>query len=76
MNQPRDHQKGPAARAGHANYTTKEKIPMGEQVLAGTLFLNEHPIIILFDSRASHDFISSTYSKKVMICMVDTKHHI
>jgi hypothetical protein len=49
---------------------------MGEQVLAGTLFLNEHPVIILFDSRASHDFISSTYAKKVMICMVDTKHHI
>jgi hypothetical protein len=35
-------------------------VPTGEEVLAGTFFLNEHPIIILFDSRASHDFINST----------------
>jgi hypothetical protein len=29
---------------------------MGEEVLAGTFFLNDQPIIILFDSGASHDF--------------------
>jgi hypothetical protein len=39
-------------------------------VLAGTFFLNEHPIIILFDSRASHDFMSSTYAKKVKLSLV------
>jgi predicted aspartyl protease len=39
-------------------------------VLAGTFFLNERPIIILFDSGASHDFISSTCAKKVMLSMV------
>jgi predicted aspartyl protease len=42
-------------------------------VLAGTFFINEHPIIILFDSRASHDFISSTCAKKEMLSMVTTK---
>jgi predicted aspartyl protease len=47
-----------------------EKIPAGEEVLAGTFFLNEHPVIILFDSRASHDFISSTCAKKVMLSTV------
>jgi hypothetical protein len=36
-----------------------DEIPMGEEVLVGTFFLNEHPIIILFDSGASHDFMSS-----------------
>jgi hypothetical protein len=41
-----------------------EEIPMGEEVLAGTFFLNEHPIIILFDSGASHDFMSFTSAKK------------
>jgi hypothetical protein len=46
---------------------------MGEEVLAGTFFLNECPIIILFDSRASHDFISSTCSKKAMVSMVATE---
>jgi hypothetical protein len=35
------------------------EIPTGEEVLVGTIFLNECPIIILFDSRASHDFMSS-----------------
>jgi predicted aspartyl protease len=46
---------------------------MGEEVLAGMFFLNEHPIIILFDSRASHDLISSTCAKKAMLSMVATK---
>jgi hypothetical protein len=43
---------------------------MGEEVLAGTFFLNEHPIIILFNSGASHDFISSTCAKKAMLSTV------
>jgi hypothetical protein len=47
-----------------------EEIPTGEEVLAGTFFLNEHLIIILFDSRALHDFISSTCAKKVMLSVV------
>jgi hypothetical protein len=47
-----------------------EEIPMGEEVLVGTFFLNEHPVIILFDSGVSHDFISSTCAKKAMLSMV------
>jgi hypothetical protein len=52
------------------NYTTVEEIPTGEEVLVDTFFLNEHSVIILFDSRASHDFISSTCAKKTMLSMV------
>jgi predicted aspartyl protease len=58
---------------GHANYSTMEEIPTGEEVLAGTFFLNEHPVIILFDSGASHDFIRSTCAKKAMLSMVATE---
>jgi hypothetical protein len=47
-----------------------EEIPTGEEVVEGTFFLNEHPVIILFDSGASHDFISSTCAKKVMLFAV------
>jgi hypothetical protein len=47
-----------------------EEIPMGEEVLVGAFSLSEHPVIILFDSRASHDFISSTCAKKVMLSTV------
>jgi hypothetical protein len=66
-------QRGPAPRTGHAKYTTIDEIPTGEEVLAGMFTLNEHPIIILFNSRASHDFISSTCAKKAMLSMVATE---
>jgi hypothetical protein len=46
---------------------------MGEELLAGMFFLNEHPIVILFDSGASHDFISFTCAKKAMLSMVATE---
>jgi hypothetical protein len=39
-------------------------------VLAGTFFLNERPIIILFDSEASHDFMSSACAKKARLTLV------
>jgi hypothetical protein len=69
-----NHQKGPqrghAPRTSRANYTTVEEIPTGEEVLAGTFFLNEHPVIILFDSGASHDFMSSTCAKKAKLSLV------
>jgi hypothetical protein len=57
-------------RTGHANYTTVEEIPTGEEVLAGTFFLNEHPVIILFNSGASHNFMSSTCAKKAKLSLV------
>jgi hypothetical protein len=69
-NQQRGHQKGPAAWMSRANYTTVEEIPMGEEVVEGMLFLNECPIIILFDSGASHDFMSFTCAKKAKLSLV------
>jgi hypothetical protein len=50
-----------------------DEIPMGEETLEATFFLNERPIIILFDSWASHDFISSTCAKKAILSMVATE---
>jgi predicted aspartyl protease len=47
-----------------------DEIPMGEEVLVGMFFLNEHPIIILFDSGASHDFMSSTCAKRAKVSLV------
>jgi hypothetical protein len=45
-------------------------IPRGEEVLASTFFLNERPIVILFDSGASHDFMSSTCAKKARLTLM------
>jgi hypothetical protein len=47
-----------------------EEIPMGEEVLVGTFYLNECPIIVLFDSGASHDFKSFTCAKKTKLSLV------
>jgi hypothetical protein len=46
---------------------------MEEEVLAGTFFLNKRPIIILFDSIASHDLMSSTCAKKAKLSLVASR---
>jgi hypothetical protein len=47
-----------------------EEIPIEEEVLAGTFFFNEYPIIIIFNSGASHDFMSFTCAKKSKLSLV------
>jgi hypothetical protein len=70
VNQHRGQQRGPAPRTGHVNYTTVDGIPTREEVITGTFFLNEHPIVILFDSGASHDFMSSACDMKARLTLV------
>jgi exosome complex RNA-binding protein Rrp42 (RNase PH superfamily) len=60
-------------RVGRANFTTLEEIPLGEEVLAGMLFLYEHPIIILFDSGALYDFLSLACAQKVGLALCTTQ---
>jgi hypothetical protein len=71
VNHQRHPQRGPVPQTSCANYTTVDEIPTGEKVLVGTFFLNKYPIIILFDSGASHDFMSSTYAKKAKLSLVE-----
>jgi hypothetical protein len=47
-----------------------QRAPTGEEVLAGTFFLNKCPIIILIDSGALHDFMSFTCAKKAKLSLV------
>jgi hypothetical protein len=49
---------------GWVRYTTVESIPTGEIITAGAFLVNQHPAIVLFDSGASHSFISSTFAAK------------
>jgi hypothetical protein len=60
-------------RVGHANFTTLEEIPLGEEFLTGTFFLYEHPIIILFDSKALHDFLSLACAQKAGVTLYATQ---
>ena len=52
------------------HYTVVEEIHAGEVVTAGMFLVNKHPTIVLFDSGASHSFMSqafaSKYDKKVI----------
>ena len=45
-------------------YTTLEEIPSGDVVIVGTFLVNQHPAVVLFDSRASHSFMSQIFASK------------
>jgi hypothetical protein len=45
-------------RQGKLNFTTISDIPEGASVLRGTFSINDSPVKILFDSGATHNFIS------------------
>ena len=40
------------------NYTTLEDVTDGTQVMTGMFSVNQRPVVVLFDSGASHTFIS------------------
>jgi hypothetical protein len=66
------------AKTGRVNYTTLEDVPEGEQVLAGMFSLNMHPIVVLFDSGVTHNFISMacTKSHRLTITHLSTPYMI
>jgi hypothetical protein len=75
---PRGLQKVAVAKTGRVNYTAVEDIPEGELVLVGTFSLNGHSIVVLFDSDATHDFISKACTQKcqLMIELISTPYVI
>jgi hypothetical protein len=52
-------------RQGRVNLTTLSELPEGTLIMTGTLSINHQPVIILFDSGATHSFISSKCGTKV-----------
>ena len=40
------------------------KIPLGEVVTVGKFLVNQHPTVVLFDSIASHSFMSLVFASK------------
>jgi hypothetical protein len=47
-------------------------IPEGELVLMGTFSLNGHPIVILFDIGATHEFINKAYTQRYRLAIEPT----
>ncbi|WVZ89278.1 hypothetical protein U9M48_035704 [Paspalum notatum var. saurae] len=74
--------KGPkrdlAPTEGRVHYTHVDQIPEGEPVLASIFLVNEHPTVVLFDSGATHTFISRSYATKhgYHIDNMKAKYHI
>jgi hypothetical protein len=71
--QQRGQIRAPTPRSGCINHTTVEDIPEGEEVLVGTFLLFGHPIIILFDFGASHDFMSVACTERLKLALTVAK---
>jgi hypothetical protein len=69
-NQQKSQQRGTTQRSSRTNYTTMDEIPTGDDVLVGTFVLSEHPVNILFDSGASHYFISFACAMRARLTLV------
>ena len=46
------------------HYTAVEEVPAGEVVTAGMFLVNKHPAVVLFDSGASHSFMSQAFASR------------
>jgi hypothetical protein len=50
--------------SGRLHYTTIEEILEGEPMTAGMFPMNQHPVVVLFDSGSSHSFMSQVFAQK------------
>jgi hypothetical protein len=60
-------------RQGKLNLTTMSDIPEGASVLTGTFSINDTPVKILFDSVATHSFLSDNLLSKLGLIGSHTK---
>jgi hypothetical protein len=59
-------------RQGRLNFTTLSELPEGAPIMTGTFSINHQPVIILFDSGATHSFISSKCGIKIGLDLYPT----
>ena len=52
-------------RQGRLNFTNLAELPEVAPIMLGTFSINHQPVVILFDSGASHSFISSKFGARV-----------
>ena len=52
-------------KTGRIYYTQVATTPEGEPVMMGTFLVANHPAVILFDSGASHTFISKKFVENI-----------
>jgi hypothetical protein len=60
-------------KIGRIYYTQVATTPEGEPVMMGMFLVANHPVVILFDSGASHTFISKKFVKKYCIPCTESR---
>ena len=62
--------KVPVSRSGQVNFTEAEQILQNELVMAGMFTIDSHPAYVLFDSSASHSFMSMGFAQRHNISLM------
>jgi hypothetical protein len=66
-NQDKGRKQKVQVRQGKINFTTLEELPEGAPIMIGIFLVFNQPALILFDSGASHSFISQKFSVKCQL---------
>jgi hypothetical protein len=72
-NQDKGRKQKVQVRQGKLNFTTLEELPEGAPTMTGIFSVFNQPALILFDSGASHSFISQKFSAKCQLPFYHTK---
>jgi hypothetical protein len=72
-NQDRGRKQKVQVRQRKLNFTTLEELPEGAPIMTGTFSVFNQPALILFDSGASHSFISQKFSIKCQLPFYHTQ---
>jgi hypothetical protein len=60
-------------RQGRINFTTLAELPDGAPVMSGTFSIHHKPVVILFDSGATHSFISNNCGTRIGLDLCPTQ---
>ena len=75
-NKNKDKRQTIQVKQGQINFTTLAELPEGAPVMMGTFSINHKPEVILFDSGASHSFISPKFGARMGFDFRNTKRII
>jgi hypothetical protein len=59
---------------GRVNHMTSDEAQQAQDVLLGMFLTSSHPATILFDSRASHSFLTTSFVAKHNLPIANMKH--
>ena len=60
----------PVSRSGQVNFTEVEEILQNEPMMVGMFTFDSHPAYVLFDSSASHSFMSMEFAQRHNISLM------